>query len=343
MIKNFIFLLFNISLFLLLFQGKLISQILQASTNEPVEVTAGKTTYKWEIERLILENTNNQIPLIVQGEASLKANTIIYDNKKEMGYAFGDIFYQNKKEQVILTAGEGTYNTKTKELIVKQNPKIISKKDNTTARSTLMKIYPERDYIVMIGNVKITNTNYTIEGDQAIYYHRDGQFKILGKAKTIQEKTTLKADKIVVSSKSGNLESYTATGDVQVEDSKEGYTIKSGRLDYFKELGYSKITQNPVILFKDKNIEAYAITMEKYDNEEKANLLGNVIIVQEKKRAYAKWGEYFIKTKKMALSGNPMLVEGRSMFSANKILIDVDSETMSMIGRGSGLYEYETK
>ncbi len=333
---------FYIITFIFLFDF-IFSQAFKVSTNEPVEVTAGKSTYKWEIEKLLLENTNNMMPLIIQGKSSLKANTIIYDNKTEIGYAFGNVFYQNTEEKFILMAGEGTYNTKTKELIVKQNPKIISQKDNTLAKSDLMKIYPDKDLVIMIGHVKITNTNFIIEGNQATIYQKTGQIKVIGNARAKQEKTIMNSDKIDIQSKNGILENYTAIGNVKVEDIKEGYTINSGRLDYYKELGYSKISQKPVITFKDKNIKAYSIIMEKYDQEEKANLLGNVIIIQDNKKAYAKWGEYLVKEKKMVLSGNPYLIEKKSKFHANKIIFDVDAETMNMIGKGAGFYQYQVK
>lgn len=327
----------------ILFFKILFAQNLLTNKNEPVEVTAGKSTYNWEIERIILENTNNIVPIIVQGNIILKANTILYDNKNEIGYAFGSIFYQNNEDKMILTAEEGTYDTKKKEIIVKQNPVLISQKDNTIAKSDIMKIYPDKEYIVLIGNVFISNSNFIIQGDQAILYQKSGQFKVMGNAKAIQDELTLYANKIDIFSKKGKLDNYTALGNVKIIENKEGYIITSGRMDYYKDLGYSKISKNPVITFKEKNIEAYSIIMEKYDKEEKANLLGNVIIIQNNKKAYAKWGEYFIKNKKMILTGNPILIEGQSKFNANKIIIDVEQETMSLVGKGNGFYEYQIK
>ncbi len=318
------------------------SQTFQVSTNEPVDISAGKMTYKWDIEKVILENSNNITPLITQGKSSLKADMMIYDNKTEIGYAFGNLYYRNSAEQIILTSGEGTYNTKLKEIIVRQNPKILSLKDNTLAKSDMMKIYPDSDIIIMIGDVHITNTNFIIEGDHATMYKKTGLIVVIGHARATQEKTVMKADKISMQTSKGSLESYTAIDHVNVEDKKEGYTINSGRLDYYKDIGYSRITKNPVITFKDKNVQAYSIVMEKFDKEEKANLLGNVVIVQENKKAYGKWGEYYTKEKKMYLTGNPYLVEKKSRFLSDKIIFDVDTETMSMIGKGAGFYKYES-
>jgi lipopolysaccharide export system protein LptA len=334
---------FFLFLFWIISCNFLYSQLGTFSTNETTYVTAGRSVYKWEIERMILQNTNNSKPVIEQKNSILKADTIIYDSKNEMGYAYNNIYFENTKDKIVLTAGEGTYNTKIKEITTTAHPVLYLKKDNTKAKSDVIKIYPEKDYIQMIGNVWVTNKKFVMEGDQAKLFQKTGKFKIYGNASAKEEKSTLYADKIDVDSKDGQLQSYTALDNVRATDSKEGYTIHSGRLDYFKDIGYSKITKNPVITFSNKNIKAYSIVMEKYDDEEKANLLGNVIIVKDNQKAYAKWGEYFIKSKKMILTGNPILVEGNSKFNANQILVDVEAETMSMIGEGHGFYEYELK
>ncbi len=315
----------------------------QASKPKPVEVFAGISTYRWEIKRLLLEYTNNIMPLIIKDENNLKANTIIYDEKKEMGYAFGNVFFENKKDKILMTSDEGTYDTKKKEIIAKKNPVIILKEDNTIAKSDIVKAYPDDNYVILLGNVWITNENYVMEGDKGVIYQNTGKFKITGNAKAKQEGSVLTADKIDIDSKNKKLQSYTAVGNVIIEDKKEGYVIHSGRLDYFKDLGYSKITKNPVIIFTNNNVTAYSVVMEKFDKEEKANLLGNVIIIQGKKRAYSKWGEYFTKTKMMILTGNPILVNEDSKFNSQKIIVNVESGIMSMIGKGTGFYEYNKK
>lgn len=316
------------------------SQTFRTSKNEPADVTAGKSTYRWEIKKLILEISNNVKPVIVQGDTVLQANTIIFDDKADVGYAYGNVIYENKKDKIILLAGEGTYDSKKKEIIARNKPVIIQKKDNTYATSDIMKIYPNRDYVILIGNVRITNTNFTMTGDQANMNQKTGKMKVMGNARTKQGNSFLRADNLDIESKNGKLDSYVALGNVQIEDAKEGYTINSGRLDYFKDLGYSRISQKPVITFTNKNITAYSIIMEKFDKENKANLLGNVIIHQGKRKAYAKWGEYFIKQKKMVLTGNPVLVEKSSRFNSYKINIDIQEETMGMVGKGTGFYEY---
>ncbi len=334
---------FPVILFLILFR-LCFSEAIQSpttSTNEPVDVSAGRMTYKWQIEKVFLENSNNIIPVLTQGKSTLKADMIMYDNKEEIGYAFGNVYYRNNKDHIILTSGEGTYRTRLKEIVVRDNPKIVMLKDNTVAKSDLMKIYPEKNTIIMLGDVNITNTNFTIEGDQATVYQKTGNIIVIGNACTKQEKTIINADKISFFTIKGSLESFNALGNVKVEDLKEGYTINSGRIDYYKEIGYTRITDHPYITFTNKNIKAYSIVMEKFDKEEKANLIGDVVIIQNNKKAYSYWGEYFMHIKKILLTGNPYLVDAKkSKFKSDKIIFNVDSETMNMIGKGAGFYQY---
>lgn len=318
------------------------AQLGEVSTNAPTEVTAGRSVYKWEIKRLILENTNGVAPFIVQGDSTLRANTIIYDDKAEIGYAYGRVNYQNLKDRTVLTCGEGSYDTKKKEIIARKNPRIVMQKDNVTAKSDIIKIYSGKDYTLLLGNVWITNKQFTMEGDQATFFQKQGKFKLLGNAKAKQKDTTLYADKIDADSRDGQMDSYTAQGHVNVIDTKGDYNMRSGRLDYYKELGYTKMTKNPYLYFSNQNIYAYSIVMEKYDDEDKANLLGDVIILQGNKKIYAKWGEYYTKTKSLILTGNPIMVQGNSRFNTSRIEVDVEAGTMNMIGTGTGYYEYKT-
>lgn len=316
------------------------SKLFQISEKEPAHLTSGKSIYKWEIKRLILEYMMNKKPTIQQGTSYLKANTIIYDEQNQIGYAYGNLVFYDSQERVKLTSGEGIYYTKMKKIIVKKNPKIRLEKNKTVATSEEMLFFTDEDYIVLNGNVHIQSENISISGDKARYFESLGIFKVIGNAQTVDNETILTADKIDIVSKNNKVESYTATGNVVIENTNDNYIIKAGKTDYYGTLGYSKISEDPVIEFKDKNIQVYSTVMEKYDDEKKANLLGNVIIVTGDRQAFSRWGEYLFDEKIMILTGNPILIQGNSKFNAHKILVNVSEETMSMIGGGSGFVQY---
>lgn len=323
--------------------GIAFSQIADIDSKEPVEVNAGRAVYKFELKRLLLEHTNQLRPVIQQGPNTLKADTIIYDDATDTGYAFGNVYFENRKERLVLTAGEATYFTEKQEIILKNNPVIRLQKDGTLAKGDVIKIYPKKDYLFLIGNVWITNGKMVLQGDQATLFQKKGIFRLTGHASARQETTLLTAERIDVDSRNGKMDSYSATGNVSIFDEKEGTEIQAGRLDYYKASGYTRMTENPVIIFTNKNIRAYALAMEQFDSEKKANLLGNVVIVQGTKKAYARWGEYRMDEKVVILSGSPVMVDGNSRLEANKIRVDVDAGTMSMIGRGSGTYDLKVQ
>lgn len=305
-------------------------------------MTAGKSTYKWEIDRLILELLNKDRPTITQGGNVLKADTIIYDEKKKTGYAFGKIYFRNVQDGVTLTAGEGVYRTEEEKVIVTKSPYIRLDKSKVKASAWTMTIFPNRNTIIMNGNVKITGEDFVITGDKAVLNQDTGNFIVTGEASTKQKDTVMVADKITIDSQNNKIENYTATGNVRVSNPDQGFTIHAGKLEYWEHLGYSRLTQDPYIDFEEKNIKAYSTVMEQYEEEDKANLLGNVIIVQGKRVAFSKWGEYYSKEKKIYLTGRPILKEGDSRFFANKITVDIESELMKMEGVGGGFYNLKT-
>jgi lipopolysaccharide export system protein LptA len=81
--------------------------------------------------------------------------------------------------------------------------------------------------------------------------------------------------------------------------------------------------------------------MERYDREKKANLLGDVRIVQEGKIAYSRWAEYRTAERKMTMTGNPIIVEGESRWKTQKVIVDVDTGMMDMVGSGQGVFQYQ--
>ncbi|MGC8764852.1 MAG: LPS export ABC transporter periplasmic protein LptC [Brevinematia bacterium] len=317
---------------------------------KPVEIKAGRAVYKWDIKKLLLENSNNVQPRVNYEKSVLIASLMIYDDNSKKGFAFGNVYYEDKKENVVVTSDEAVYDETQKEITLTRNPKIFYKKDGTFARGDKIKIYPEKDRVFLLGRVKITNTNITITGDNAELNNENKTFFIRKDVVVAQEGSKLYAEKFFLDGKVKNKENYVATGNVRIVDEKEGYSIYGNRLDYFKEFGYTRITgaysniySRPTLNFEKKDIDASSIVMEKFDNEDKANLLGNVVVRQGTKKARGMWGEYFIKKKKAVLTGNPVLEDGGSKFYSYKINVDIEKETMSMVGKGKGTYFFENQ
>lgn len=314
-------------------------QMFDNTSEEPVDITAGKSTYYWQIDKIILEKLDDQTANVVQGKKELSADTIIYDSETEIGYAYENVVFTDHEEGTVLTAGSGTYYTDTQKVVVWDDP-VLKFEDGTVARSDRMTFFSDGDYVILKNNVIISNGEMTMEGEKATYFNDSGKFKILGQATTKQSNMILTAENIDVTSEDDKIISYTAEGNVVAENPEEGYKIYAGKLEYFEETGYTRITENPYINFYEQDIEVYANQIEQYKEKQKSNLLGDVIIIQQDQKAYSRWGEYYTDEDMIYLSGNPIMVSGDSQFTAHRIVLDIEAGEMSMVGGGTGFYNY---
>lgn len=337
---------FLCSIIILKQSSTIFAKTFRPEPGKPVGITAGRVVYKWEIKKLLLECSNNIRPTIKYEKRFLISDLMIYDDNIKKGFAFGNVYYEDKEENIILTANEGTYDENSREITLTKNPKILMKKENTTAKSEIIKIYPEKELVYLIGNVIISNTNFIVTGRRAQLDQKSKKLRVTDNVIiTSPNEGKLYAERFTIDSTSSGSQNYTADGGVKVEDKKEGYIIYGNRLDYLKGENYMRITggysnlyERPTIIFTNKDIVASSIVMEKYDNENKANLLGNVEIIQGNRKATSRWAEYFISRKEIILTGNPVLEEEESKFFTSKIIVNIEKQSMNMSGKGRGKY-----
>ncbi|HMP91115.1 MAG TPA: LptA/OstA family protein [Kiritimatiellia bacterium] len=98
--------------------------------------------------------------------------------------------------------------------------------------------------------------------------------------------------------------------------------------DYLKQ--YAFFEQNVVVV--DPQMKIYADTMMvTFDENNRARNIkaqGNVIIIQEDKRARATMAEYNVETGEITLTGKPMITSGKNIFTADVIRYWRDDERM---------------
>ncbi|URA09800.1 LptA/OstA family protein [Thermospira aquatica] len=312
------------------------AQIFQ--NNEPITLTAERSVFQWEIQKLLLEGKAKRIPTIQQGASILKADTIVYEEQKKTGYAFGNVSFVDNKRGAKLLAGEGTYDTRTKEVVATKNPRLYLTGDGVEASGGVIRFFPEKNNLFFYNNVKIKGKNYLLTGEQAQLYQSSSRLSVQGNARLEQEDTTISSRLMQIAYANGKISSYTATEEVKVSDKKQGYVITGGRLDYYELLGYTRVTKDPRIHFTNENGEAEVscLVLDMYQKEDRANLLGNVQITKGNQRVTARWGQYYIKQKRIVLTGNPVLEDGNSRFEATVMVFDVNKQELILEGRGKG-------
>ena len=258
-------------------------QMVRISGKTPTDMTAGKMTYQWEIKRMLLESSNTNIPRIVQGDMKLSANTIIFDDKNQIGYAYGNVYIENKKQGFVLTAGECNYFTAEKKMIARSNPVITSAKEGVKMTAEQMTFFIDQDLMILNGNAHIDGANYSMKGDAARFYQQSGKISLSGNTETKTKDSFFKADQVDIFTRNQQLDSYVARGNVVVINDKEKYTITSGKLEYYEARGFSRITENAVIDFEDKKIMADEIEITTKDQKLVSyKTKGNVRIINKK-------------------------------------------------------------
>jgi lipopolysaccharide export system protein LptA len=311
-------------------------------------LTAGQGTYFSQKQEVYVKE--HPFVKMAKEKTTARSDTMTIYNDRDYIVLIGHVVIRNVSN--LITGQKATYYSKTGRFIVVSNARAIQ--NDLTVKGDLI------DMTVLDGDIQ----NYVADGNVYLENKKDGYNLTAGKmdydkkigftrlsdhpsvnmseAGTTNQNTHMTADRIDLNTDTnGKMKSYTAIGNVHVRDLKEGYVIDSGRLDYYNAKGYAKITQKPVIHFEGRKMDAYALTMERYDREKKANLLGDVRIVQEGKIAYSRWAEYRTAERKMTMTGNPIIVEGESRWKTQKVVVDVDTGVMDMIGNGQGVFQYQ--
>ncbi len=312
------------------------AQILQS--NEPITVSAERSVFQWEIQRLLLEGKAKSVPTIQQGSSILKADTIVYEDQKKTGYAFGNVSFVDNQRGARLVAGEGTYDMRSREVVATRNPRLYLTRDGVEASGGVIRFFPEKNNVFFYRNVRIKGKNYILSGDQAQLYQSANRLSVQGNALLEQDDTTIASRLMQISYGDGKISSYTATDEVAVTDKKQGYVITGGRLDYYEVFGYTRVTKDPRIHFTNESgaAEVSCLVLDMYQKEDKANLLGDVQITKGSQKVTARWGQYYIKQKRIVLTGNPVLEDGSSRFEATVMIFDVSKQELILEGRGRG-------
>lgn len=104
--------------------------------------------------------------------------------------------------------------------------------------------------------------------------------------------------------------------------------ITSDKLTFDYVRQFAHFEQNVVVV--DPQMKIFADNMMvRFDDDNKAKNIkaeGNVIIVQEDKRARAAIAEYKIDTGEIILSGDPMITQGKNVMTADVITFYRDEE-----------------
>ena len=309
-----------------------------------VAVTAGKSFFKTVEGLVILETANNRRPTISQGPVALIADTMIYDENTEIGYANGDLRFADLNNRTFFSAQEGTYFTKEKKIVLRKSAEILLEQgDNISTKITgrVITIYPDDSYIHVQGNIAIDDGTTFITGEEVRIWSKEEKMIVSGNVQSLSDDQKLVSDRLNVEFKDGELYNYVARGSVIANSEEEGFTLQSDVLFYNHETEFYKALIEPSIFFQEQNSISHANIIEYDRTTEIGNLIGNVVTIQGKHEqiAYSRWAVFHGSNNIINMYGNPRLVQQGSEIFGTEIIVNIDSNNMEILGGGRGFFD----
>lgn len=309
-----------------------------------VAVTAGKSFFKTVEGIIILETANNRRPTISQGPVALIADTMIYDENTEIGYANGDLRFADLNNRTFFSAQEGTYFTKEKKIVLRKSSEILLEQgDNISTKITgrVITIYPDDSYIHVQGNIAIDDGTTFITGEEVRIWSKEEKMIVSGNVQSLSDDQKLVSDRLNVQFQDGELFNYVARGSVIANSEEDGFTLQSDVLFYNHETEFYKALIDPSIFFQEQNSISHANIIE-YDRiTEIGNLIGNVVSIQNggEQTAYSRWAVFHGSNNVINMYGNPRLVQKSSEIFGTEIIVNIDSNNMEILGGGRGFFD----
>ncbi len=309
-----------------------------------VAVTAGKSFFKTIEELIILETANNRRPTISQGPVALIADTMIYDEKTEIGYATGNLRFADLNNRTFFSAQEGTYFTKEKKVVLRKSPEILLEQgDNISTKiiGRIITIYPDDSYIHVQGNIAIDDGKTYITGEEVRIWSKEDKMIVSGNVQSISEDQKLVADRLNVQFQDGELYNYVARGNVIANSEEDGFTLQSGILFYDNTTDFYKALIEPSIFFQEQETISHANIIE-YDKTYWDRQFNRYVVTIQGKHeqiAYSRWAVFHGSNNIINMYGNPRLVQQGSEIFGTEIIVNIDSNNMEILGGGRGFFD----
>ncbi|MBU1075934.1 MAG: hypothetical protein KKH98_01490 [Spirochaetes bacterium] len=164
---------------------------------EPIKFKADRIEY-------IYKKGNEEVicrgnAIVERSDFFLKAQLIrIYGEDRNFVKAFQKIKMVNKIDNVIVYGDYAEYDNISGYAKVFKSPKLVVTNENLEITSAVMETYLNENKSIALGDVKITQTNYTAYSEKAVYLQNRGMIELTGDPKVYQENDMFSAEKIVV-------------------------------------------------------------------------------------------------------------------------------------------------
>ena len=180
---------------------------------EPIKFEANRVEYifKKGKEKTICRGNAK----IWRSDFILKANLIkIYGKKNDYAEAFRKVKIVSPKDNAIITGDYAEYDNVKGYAKVFKNPVLEVTNRKLKIKSAIMENYINENIAIALGDVKITQTNYTAFCEKGVYYKDKEKIELTGDPVVYYENDVFKSRKIIVYIKQKRVKLY---GDVEAK------------------------------------------------------------------------------------------------------------------------------
>lgn len=157
---------------------------------------------------------------------------------------------------------------------------------------------------------------------------------LTGNAKIKTDSMEISADQIEI--RGDNYRYIVATGNVKGSTNGGKTTFSCGRMTYDRDTEIATLQNSVKMKDEDNNVDAEAELIEYNQKSETAVMQISVNIKQDDNTCMCAYAIYKKEAKTLEMSGNPNVRQGKDVFRAQQISLNLDTKQITLDGRVRG-------
>lgn len=163
---------------------------------------------------------------------------------------------------------------------------------------------------------------------------KNDETKLVGNAFVKTSSMEIKADSIILNG--DDFKYITAEGNVEGKNTETKMDFNCGRLRYDRDTKLARLEDSVHMLDVENEVSIDAQIIEYNQDKEIATMQIGVTIKQKDNTCTSAYAIYRKGVQMLEMSGNPKIVQGEDTFRAQEIILNLDSQEITLSGRVSG-------
>jgi len=183
--------------------------------------------------------------------------------------------------------------------------------------------------------------NYRFSGDNSFSVMREGAeaTTIEGNVKIESEERLIQADYILI--KGRDSKSFEGEGNVFIEDYTRNMQIRSDSFSFTEEDSSIRVEGNAVLEDRENEVLVQCLILNFLQEEELAVMQLNVRIFKDDIICRSEYALFRRDEEILELSGAPVVFKGDDRYEADRIIVDLSNDEISMFGEITGSMKTE--